>query len=39
MRGEEVKAKFHDGIRGNGLFRLNNKFVEHIMNKHFGVEE
>ena len=39
MCGEEVKAKFHDGMKGTGRFLLNEKFVEYIMKSHFGVEE
>ena len=38
MCGEEVQAEFHNGVRGTGRYRLNEKFVEHLMKQHFGVE-
>ncbi len=38
MAGEEIKAQYHDGIRGTGRYKLNDKFVKHLMKKHFGVE-
>jgi hypothetical protein len=39
MCGEEVQAEFHNGVRGTGRYRLNEKFVEHLMKQNFGVKE
>lgn len=40
MRGEEVQAEFVGGvIKGTGRFRLNERFVEHLMKRHFGDKE
>jgi hypothetical protein len=38
MLGEELWAQFTDGFRGTGRYRLNERFVEHLMQQHFGVE-
>jgi len=39
MCGEEVQAEFHNGVRGTGRYRLNEKFVEHLMKQNFGFKE
>jgi hypothetical protein len=39
MRGEEIQGQFRDGVRGTGRFKLTERFVEHLMNRHFGDEE
>ena len=40
MRGEEKRAKFWGGeVRGTGYYHLNEQFVQHLMEQHFGVEE
>jgi hypothetical protein len=39
MTGEEIRSQYHGGIRGTGRYKLNDKFVEHLMNQHFGVKE
>lgn len=39
MRGEEQQSKFWDGVRGTGRYYLNEKFVQHLMKQHFGVED
>jgi hypothetical protein len=39
MRGEEIQGQFQDGVRGTGRFKLTERFVEHLMNRHFGDEE
>ena len=40
MRGEEEQAKFWGGeVRGTGYYHLNEQFVQHLMEQHFGVEE
>ena len=39
MRGEEKQAKFWGGeVRGTGYYHLNEQFVQHLMEQHFGVE-
>jgi len=38
MAGEEINAQYHDGIRGTGRYKLNDKFVKHLMKQHFGVK-
>jgi hypothetical protein len=38
MCGEEVQAEYTDKICGTGRYRLNEKFVEHLMKEYFGVE-
>jgi hypothetical protein len=39
MRGEEIQGQFQDGVRGTGRYKLTERFVEHLMNRHFGDEE
>lgn len=39
MAGDEVFAQFHNGYRETGRYRLNDKFVEHLMNQCFGNTE
>ena len=40
MRGEEEQSKFWDGkVRGTCRYYLNEKFVQHLMKQHFGVED
>ncbi len=38
MCGEEVQAEFHNEVKGTGRYRLNEKFVEHLMKQNFGVK-
>ena len=35
MCGEEVQAEYVDGIRGTGRYKLNERFVEYLMKRHF----